>query len=62
MPSAKPFLDPATGDPDTGRILSEAVPLAKLIGVFVAVSLVPFGFAFLAFGHSVLGVILTLIG
>ncbi|WP_415379823.1 hypothetical protein [Halosimplex sp. TS25] len=62
MPSAKPFIDPTTGDPDTDRILSEAVPLAKLIGVFVALSLVPFALAFVAFGHSILGAILTLVG
>lgn len=61
MPSAKPFIDPTTGDPDTDQILSEAIPLAKLIGVFLAVAIVPLGLAFIAFGHSVLGAILTLV-
>ncbi|WP_436927909.1 hypothetical protein [Halosimplex amylolyticum] len=62
MPSAKPFIDPTTGDPDTDQILSEAIPLGKLIGVFVALSLVPFGLAFLALGNSLLGAVLVAIG
>lgn len=41
MPSPKPFVDPTTGDLDTNQILSEAVPLGKLVGLFVALGLVP---------------------
>lgn len=47
MTSAPPFVDPTTGELETDQILQEAVPLGKLIGVFVIISLVPFGLAFL---------------
>ncbi|WP_435157608.1 hypothetical protein [Haladaptatus sp. DFWS20] len=40
----------------------EVVPLAKLIGVFVAMALVPFTVVFLLSGHSVIGVLFTLVG
>ena len=46
MSSSPPFVDPNTGTLDTDQILSEAVPLGKLIGVFVVISLIPFGLAF----------------
>ena len=53
MPPTPPFVDPATGELDTDQILAEAVPLGKLIGVFVAISLVPFALVFLALGSGV---------
>lgn len=62
MPSKQPFIDPTTGELDTTQILSEAIPIAKLVGLFVAVSLVPFGLVFLALGNSLVGVILAAIG
>ena len=46
MSSSPPFVDPNKGTLDTDQILSEAVPLGKLIGVFVVISLIPFGLAF----------------
>jgi len=62
MPSRPPFADPATGTLDTAQLLSEAVPLAKLIATFVAVALVPFALSFLVgFGGS-LGALLTVLG
>jgi len=61
MPSSTPFVDPATGELDAAQILTEAVPLGKLIGAFVAVSLVPFGLEFFA-GPSALGAVFSLFG
>ncbi|WP_123534341.1 hypothetical protein [Halosimplex salinum] len=62
MPSTRPFVDPTTGELDTGQILSEAVPLAKLVVLFVGIALVPFGLVFLALGNSAVGAILALLG
>jgi len=62
MPSAKPFIDPTTGELDTTRVVSEAVPIGKLVGLFVVVSLVPFSLVFLALGNSLLGTLLVAIG
>jgi len=61
MPSSAPFVDPATVALDTDQIIAEAFPLAKLAGVFVAVSLVPFGLGFFA-GPSALGAVLIALG
>lgn len=61
MPSATPFADPATGKLDTAQIITEARPIAKLIGVFVAVSLVPFGLGFFA-APSALSMVFFLFG
>ena len=41
MPSDTPFVDPDTGRLDTNEIVYEAVPVAKLLGLFVAVAIVP---------------------
>jgi hypothetical protein len=62
MPSKVPFIDPATRDLDTGQILSEAVPLVKLIGLFVAISFLPIGLGFFALGNSVVGALFAVIG
>lgn len=43
MTSGAPFIDPATGELDTTQILSEVIPHGKLIALFVAISIVPFG-------------------
>ncbi|RLM95843.1 hypothetical protein [Haloarcula sp. Atlit-7R] len=47
---------------DTAQILSEAVPLAKLIGVFVAGSLPLYAIAFFGAENSALGALLALLG
>lgn len=57
-----PFVDTTTGELKTDQILSEVVPLGKLIGFFVAVSLVPFGLVFFALDRSSLGVLFVLLG
>lgn len=63
MTSQPPFVDPTTRKLDTEAILQEAVPLGKLIGVFVVLSLVPFGLAFLFTRASFpLGAMLIVIG
>jgi hypothetical protein len=40
----------------------EAIPLAKLIGVFVAIALVPFAMVFLLGGRSTAGMLFALAG
>ncbi|MGB9953212.1 hypothetical protein [Haloarcula sp. Atlit-120R] len=62
MSPPRPFIDPATGELDTAQILSEAVPLAKLIGVFVAGSLLPYAIVFFGSEGSVPGAVLALLG
>lgn len=47
MPSDTPFVDRADGTLDTDQILVEAIPLAKLIGLFALVGFVPLAIAFL---------------
>jgi hypothetical protein len=53
MPPTRPFVDPVTGTLDTDQILTEAVPLGKLVGLFVAVAFVPLTLAFLLGGGLV---------
>ncbi|WP_458188628.1 hypothetical protein [Haladaptatus sp. NG-WS-4] len=62
MPSDTLFVDRGTGTIDTTQILVEALPLAKLIGLVVAIALAPFALVFLLFEHSVLGAIFTVVG
>ena len=61
MASTRPFVDGTTGALDTDQILVEAVPLAKLIGLFVAVAIVPFTLAYFG-GPSPLGALFALAG
>ncbi len=60
MAPSRPFVDPGTGQLDVEQILAEAIPLAKLAGLFVLVALVPFAFVFLFGGPSGLGAIFAL--
>lgn len=62
MPRSTPFVDRETGTIDTAQILVEAIPLAKLIGVFVAIALVPFAMAFLLGGRSAAGAVFAFAG
>ncbi|GGK80906.1 hypothetical protein [Haloarcula sebkhae] len=62
MSPPRPFIDPATGEIDSAQILSEAVPLAKLVGVFVAGSLPFYAIAFFGAENSALGALLALLG
>lgn len=62
MPPSTPFVDRDTGEIDTVQILTEARPLAKLVGVVAAVALVPYVLAFAIGSHRVLGVIFSLVG
>ena len=61
MPPSTPFVDQSTGALDTRQILLEAIPLAKLIGLFVAIALVPLTVVFLFGGNSVLGALLMVV-
>lgn len=61
MPPSTPFVDRESGSIDTDQLLGEAVPLAKLIGLVVAIALVPLSMVFLLAGHSPVGVLFTLL-
>jgi hypothetical protein len=61
MSSTPPFVDPATGSLNTAQVLSEALPIGRLVGLFVAISLVPFALVFAVFGGSAVGAILTVV-
>ncbi|WP_135534779.1 hypothetical protein [Halostella pelagica] len=61
MPPSPPFIDSATGELDTDRLLYEAIPIAKLIAAVGAIAVVPFGIAFL-FGFSIFAGLLVLVG
>ena len=62
MPSHTPFFD-ADGAIDLAGTLSEALPIAELVGLFVVVSLVPFAVAVASFGtNSLVGSAFVLVG
>lgn len=61
MSPSPPFVDSGTGTIDTAQILAEVIPLAKLVGVFVALALVPSALVFFTLGNSALGAIFTVI-
>ena len=61
MPSDTPFVDPDTDRLDTDQLLYEAVPLAKLIGLFVAVAVVPLAVMFLLGPIGPLGALLGIV-
>lgn len=61
MSPSSPFVDPGTGSIALERVVAEAIPVAKLIGLFVGVALVPLGLGFLLGGASPLGALLTLV-
>lgn len=56
-----PFVDEDTGAIDRTRVLSEAIPLTKLVTLVAAVALVPFIVAHLLGWHSILGELFTLV-
>lgn len=59
MTSSPPFVDPNTAVLDTDQIMVEAILLAKLIGLFVGLALVPLAVAFTVRG--VPGAVFTLV-
>lgn len=61
MPPETPFVDPETGRLDTDQVLYEARPVATLIGLFVAVALVPLAIMFLLGPTGPLGALLGLL-
>ena len=62
MPPSAPFVDRGTGTIDATQILVEAIPLAKLIGLFVAIALIPFTLVFLLDSNALAGVVFSLVG
>lgn len=61
MSPSNPFIDRETGQIDTDRVLVEAIPIAKLIGLFVAIALVPLLVVFVLVGNSAIGMLFTLV-
>jgi hypothetical protein len=61
MVPSSPFITP-DGTVDTERVLTEAVPLARLIGLVVAAALPPYAVVFLFAGDSLLGQLLSVFG
>lgn len=53
--TSPPFVESETGRIDRTRVLVEAIPLAELVGLVVAVALVPFAFVVLLGSYSALG-------
>jgi len=62
MTSEVPFVDTETATLDFAQIMVESLPLAKLIGLFVAIALVPFTVVFFFGGRSGLGLLFALLG
>jgi hypothetical protein len=63
MPSQTPFFDSETGTLDVAAVLSEAIPVARLVGLFVAVSLLPLVVGTFSFGpDSLVGAAFVLVG
>lgn len=62
MPSRSPFLTP-DGTVDIPTVLSESIPIARLVGLFAGLSLIPFAAGFAAVGaDSVAGAAFVAIG
>jgi hypothetical protein len=61
MAPSSPFVAP-DGTIETERVLAEAVPLARLIGLVVAAALPPYAVVFLFAGGSLLGQLLAVVG
>ncbi|QLD84420.1 hypothetical protein HWV23_01420 [Natronomonas halophila] len=61
MPSSPPFVDPATGELDIAQIISEAVPLGRLIGLFAVIGFIPFSIGAFGYGNSTVGVVFVLL-
>lgn len=61
MSPATPFVDPETETVDTDQIFVEAIPLAKLIGLFVAIAVVPLTAVVLIGSGSPFGLILAVV-
>jgi hypothetical protein len=61
MAPSSPFVAP-DGTIETERVLAEAVPLARLIGLVVVAALPPYAVVFLFAGDSLLGQLLAVVG
>lgn len=61
MPPSKLFFEQETGKLDTTQLLDEATPIAKIIGLFVIIALVPFAIAFVFLGNSLIGMPLVVL-
>lgn len=61
MSPSTPFFDDDTGSLDTDQLLSEAVPLAKLVALVAAAAVVPLAVVWLLGGRSSLGVVFAIL-
>jgi len=61
MVSTVPFVDPGTATLDFDQIVAESILLAKLVGFFVAIALVPLTVVFFVGGRSGVGLLFTLL-
>ena len=61
MASSPPFVDQETERIDRTQVLAEATSLAELIGLIVAIALIPFAFVVLLGGHSGFSMILMFV-
>jgi hypothetical protein len=61
MPSSPPFVDPTTNELDIAQIISEAVPLGRLIGLFAVISFIPFSLGVFGYGNSNVGIVFVLL-
>lgn len=62
MAPSTPFVDRTDGTIDTDQVLVEAIPIAKLVALVVAVALVPFVLAILLDSVPVLGMLFAIAG
>jgi hypothetical protein len=53
MTTKPPFTDPETGSLDYDRVVTEAVPIAKLVALFAVVALVPFALSVFPGGTTI---------
>ncbi|WP_348612523.1 hypothetical protein [Halobaculum rarum] len=61
MPPSKLFFEQETGKLDTTQLLDEATPIAKLIGLFAIIALIPFAIAFVFLRSSLIGMPLVVL-
>ncbi|WP_435178708.1 hypothetical protein [Halorussus sp. AFM4] len=61
MSPSRLFIEQGTGELDATRVLAEAIPIAKLVGLFVAVAFVPFAFSIVFAGNSAMRLLFTVL-
>lgn len=62
MAPSTPFVDRETGSINVARVIVEAIPLAKLVGLVAVVASIPFSLVFLVGGRSLIGSLFAILG